>query len=89
VASISPLSRMDDMTKHHLYIAPSIGKLHVMIQLLMNHYIIRKLFFWQNFDFKIYILLYFPFYSKENSHILEEMFWENNHHPWTQILVFG
>ncbi len=37
-------SRMDDATKHQLYIAPSIGKLHVMIQLLINHCITREFF---------------------------------------------
>jgi hypothetical protein len=62
-ASISPLSRMDDVTKHHLYVGPSIGKLHVMIQMLNNHYIIRELFFGKFLTF-IYFFVVISFYLK-------------------------
>jgi len=41
--------------------------------------------FGQNFDLKIFFLLWIPFISKENNHI----FGKKIHHPWTQILSFG
>jgi cytosine/uracil/thiamine/allantoin permease len=70
---------MDDVTKHQLYIAPSIGKLHVMIQLLINHCITREFFSHKilTLNFILFSVISF-FFSKESSHILEEMFWEKD-----------
>jgi hypothetical protein len=83
---------MDDVTKHHLYIAPSIGKLHVMIQLLMNNYIIRVIFW--NFFGKILILKHifccnFFFSQKKIAIFWRKCFGKKIHHPWTKILSFG
>jgi hypothetical protein len=80
---------MDDVTKHHLYISPSIGKLHVMIQLLMNHYIIRELFFGKILTSKYFFCCTFLFSQKKIAIFWRKCFGKKIHHPWTQILAFG
>jgi hypothetical protein len=83
---------MDDVTKHHPYIAPSIGKLYVMIQLLMNHYIIRVIF-WKVFG-KILILKYifccnFFFSQKKIAIFWRKCFGKKIRHPWINFKSFG
>jgi hypothetical protein len=73
---------MDDVTKHQLYIAPSIGKLHAMIKLLMNRYIIREFFFRKILTLKYFFVVISFFFKRK-------CFGKKIHHPWTQILGFG
>jgi hypothetical protein len=84
---------MDDVTKHHLYITPSIGKLHVMIQLLMNHHIVRELFsgkFLANFlTLKYIFCCNFLLSQKKVVIFWRKCYGKKLHHPWTQILGFG
>jgi hypothetical protein len=80
---------MDDVTKHHLYITPSIGKLHVMIQLLMNHYIIRELLFGKILTFKKKNCCNFLLSQKKIVIFWRKCYGKKLHHPWTKNLGFG